>query len=296
MVTATRELGRTGLAVSPLGLGAIQVGDPALPEVEAARVLHSALDSGVRLIDSARAYGLSEERIGRHLAARRAEFVLSTKVGYGVPGRVDWTWDCIVEGVDAARSRLATDVIDVVHLHSCPLETLRRGEVVDALLSCVARGQVRAAAYSGDGPALEYALASGAFAVLQASLNLCDQAARPVIAAAAARGIGILVKRPLAGRPWAAPRPGADEAECDYRERFPRWRATAGLEPANWETLGLRFAAWEPGVSCCLVGGRNPAHLADNLRTVGEGPLALDEHRRVIEGWQAHGQEWPGRI
>jgi aryl-alcohol dehydrogenase-like predicted oxidoreductase len=293
----TRELGRTGLSVPVLGLGAIQVGDPALPDADAARLLHTALDAGAGLVDTARAYGLSEERIGRHLATRRSEFVLSTKVGYGVPGRADWTWDCIVEGVEAARARLASEVIDIVHLHSCPLETLRRGEVVDALLHCVARGQVRAAAYSGDGPALEYALASGAFAVLQLSLNLCDQAARPVIAEAAARGIGILVKRPLAGRPWApTARPDADEAERDYRERFPRWREAAGLEPADWEALSLRFAAWEPGVSCCLVGGRNPAHLVDNLRRVDEGPLAEDDRRRVIEAWQAEGRDWPGRI
>jgi aryl-alcohol dehydrogenase-like predicted oxidoreductase len=296
-MTATRELGRTGLTVSALGLGAIQVGDPALSEAEAARLLNAALDAGVRLIDTARAYGLSEERIGRHLAGRRGEFVLSTKVGYGVPGRVDWTWDCIVEGVEAARTRLASDVIDVVHLHSCPLETLQRGEVVDALRQCVARGLVRAAGYSGDGAALEYALASGSFTVLQPSLNLCDQAARPVIVEAAARGIGVLAKRPLAGRPWAAaPRPDADEAERDYRERFPRWRASFGREPADWESLSLRFAAWEPGVSCCLVGGRNPAHLVDNLRRVGEGPLPADDRQRVIDAWQAHGRDWPGRI
>jgi aryl-alcohol dehydrogenase-like predicted oxidoreductase len=296
-VSATRDLGRTGLTVSALGLGAIQVGDPALTEADAARVLHAALDAGVRLIDTARAYGLSEERIGRHLATRRNEFVLSTKVGYGVPGRADWTWDCIVEGVEAARTRLASEVIDIVHLHSCPLETLQRGEVIDALLHCVARGLVRAAAYSGDGPALDYALECGAFAVLQPSLNLCDQAARPVIAEAATRGIGVLVKRPLAGRPWAvASRPDADDAERDYRERFSRWRAAAGLEPTDWETLSLRFAAWEPGVTCCLVGGRNPAHLVDNLRRVGEGPLPADDRRRVIDAWQAHRQDWPGRI
>ena len=64
----------------------------------------------------------------------RSEFVLSTKVGYGVPGISDWTCDCIVAGVDAARDRLRTDVIDIVHLHSCPLATLQNEDVVRALL------------------------------------------------------------------------------------------------------------------------------------------------------------------
>jgi hypothetical protein len=44
------------------------------------------------------------------------------------------------------------------------------------------------------------------------------------------------------------------------------------------------------------VGGRNPAHLVDNLRRVGEGPLPADDHRRVVDAWQAHRQDWPGRI
>jgi hypothetical protein len=61
--------------------------------------------------------------------------VLSTKVGYGIPGLADWTGPCIATGGDAALARLATDRLDVVHLHSCPREVLERGEVVEALLA-----------------------------------------------------------------------------------------------------------------------------------------------------------------
>ncbi|MDQ1241734.1 MAG: hypothetical protein QG550_985, partial [Pseudomonadota bacterium] len=108
-----RSFGQTGLAVPILGFGAMQAGDPALAEDAAARLLNHALDIGLTLIDTARSYGLSEERIGRHLARRRDEFVLSTKVGYGIAGVPDWTYDCVVAGVDAARDRLRTDVIDI---------------------------------------------------------------------------------------------------------------------------------------------------------------------------------------
>ncbi|MCK7578814.1 MAG: aldo/keto reductase [Chromatiales bacterium] len=82
-----RAFGQTGLEVPVLGFGAMQAGDPRLPEERAARLLNHALDLGLALIDTARSYGSSEERIGRHLARRRDEFVLSTKVGYGVPRR-----------------------------------------------------------------------------------------------------------------------------------------------------------------------------------------------------------------
>ena len=158
----TRAFGQTGLEVPVLGFGAMQVGDPTLAEEAVARLLHHVLDRGLTLIDTARSYGLAEERIGRHLAARRDEFVLSTKVGYGVPGVPDWTYECIVRGVDAARERLRTDVIDIVHLHSCGLDVLQAGEVTRGLLECVARGKIRVAAYSGDAAPLRFAVTSPA--------------------------------------------------------------------------------------------------------------------------------------
>ena len=115
-----RPFGTTGLTVPALGLGAGQVGDARLDEAGAARLLGGALDLGVTLLDTARSYGLSEERIGRHLAHRRGEFLLSTKVGYGVEGVADWTGPAVARGIDEALGRLRTDVIDLVFLHSCP--------------------------------------------------------------------------------------------------------------------------------------------------------------------------------
>jgi aryl-alcohol dehydrogenase-like predicted oxidoreductase len=74
----------------------MHLNDARVSESEAGRLLNQVLDAGVNLIDTARGYGLSEERIGRHLAHRRPEFLLSTKVGYGIPGVADWTYDCIL--------------------------------------------------------------------------------------------------------------------------------------------------------------------------------------------------------
>ena len=82
----SRPYGHTGLSVPVLGFGAMQVGAPELDERDVERLLHHVLDAGLTLIDTARSYGLAEARIGRLLARRREEFVLSTKVGYGVPG------------------------------------------------------------------------------------------------------------------------------------------------------------------------------------------------------------------
>jgi aryl-alcohol dehydrogenase-like predicted oxidoreductase len=145
-----RAFGTTGLRVSAVGLGAGQVGERWVDERAAERLLNQALDLGITLIDTARDYGTSEERIGRYLARRREEFVLSTKVGHSVPGHRNFSYGAVKVGIEDARATLRSDVLDIVHLHSCSLEELKAGEAVEALEEARARGWVRVAAYSGD--------------------------------------------------------------------------------------------------------------------------------------------------
>lgn len=290
-----RPFGKTGLDVPLLGFGAGHVGDPGLDEGEVGRLLSGALDLGVTLIDTARSYGLSEERIGRHLAGRRDEFVLSTKVGYGIPGYEDWTGPMITAGVEAALGRLRTDRIDIVHFHSCPLEVLERGEVVAALQAAVAAGKVRVAAYSGDNAPLEWAIASGAFGSVETSVNLVDQRSiERALPAARERGLGVIAKRPAANAPWRfAERPAADDIALYWE----RWRAL-GLDPGgyDWTELALRFAAWQDGVHCAIVGTSRLEHLRQNVEQVAKGPLPPEVTAAIREAFQAHGAGWEGQI
>ena len=128
-----RSFGTTGLTVSPLGFGAGHIGGDDLTDAEAGRILGAALDLGVTLFDTARSYGRSEERIGRHLSHRRGEFVLFTKGGYGIDGVADWTGEAIARGIDESLARLRTDVIDLFHLHSCDAGVLGRDDIQRAL-------------------------------------------------------------------------------------------------------------------------------------------------------------------
>jgi aryl-alcohol dehydrogenase-like predicted oxidoreductase len=291
-----RSFGQTGLEVPILGFGAMQAGDPRLAEDDAARLLNHALDLGLSLIDTARSYGLSEERIGRHLGRRRDEYVLSTKVGYGVTGFTDWTYDCIVAGVDDARDRLRTDVIDIVHLHSCDSELLEGEAVTRALQRCADDGKLRVAAYSGDGAPLRYAIASGAFGGLQASVNLCDQQGLGPLTEARACGFGTIAKRPLAGQPWRRGEPSADAVHAEYARRFAALRPEFGFDTGEWETLALRFVAYEPGVDCVIVGGTNARHLEGNLAAILSGPLAPNQRAGIREAFRRVGSHWPGLV
>jgi aryl-alcohol dehydrogenase-like predicted oxidoreductase len=290
-----RPLGRTGLAVSPVGFGAGRIGGEDLSDAEAAALVRRALDLGVTLFDSARSYGRSEERLGRALAGVRHRVVLSTKVGYGTPGHADWTGPCISAGVDAALERLRTDVLDVVHLHSCPLEVLRRDDVLGALDGAVRAGKVRAAAYSGEGEPLAWAVASGRFASVQLSVSACDQRALDgEVAEAARRGLGVLAKRPLANAPWRfADRPAGEEAE-PYWERL----RAMNLDPAGlpWDELFLRFSAFAPGVSAALVGTRRASHLEAAVRAAGRGPLPPELEAAVRAAFRRADSGWTGRI
>lgn len=290
-----RPFGDSGLTVPALGFGAMQIGDPRLDELHAARLLNHVLDAGLTLIDTARSYGLAEERIGRHLSHRRDEFVLSTKVGYGVAGVPDWTYECIVRGVDEARAKLRTDVIDIVHLHSCGLEILQAGEVTRALNDCRTAGRIRLAAYSGDDAALAFASESGQFRGLQASVNLCDQQALPVLQRAQTAGIGTIAKRSLAGRPWTGDFSG-DYAHDEYRRRFAQLRPAIGTTPPDWQEFSLRLVAFAPGVDCVIVGGTDVANVDRNIVAVHRGPLETSQTAAVRKAYETHGQQWRGLI
>jgi aryl-alcohol dehydrogenase-like predicted oxidoreductase len=288
-----RPFGETGLTVSALGLGGGQLGEADVADADAARLLHAALDAGITLIDTARGYGTSEERIGRHLGARRAEFVLVTKVGYDVEGAADWTAEAVTGGVERALRTLRTEAIDVVLLHSCSREILERGEVIEALVAARDAGKVRVAGYSGENDALAWAVASGHFGAVETSVNLADQWSLRNVLPAAGR-LGVIAKRPLANAPWRfARRPDGAYAET-YWERL----RAMGTEPADGDWLGtaLRFSAFAPGVSAAIAGTSSAEHLRAAVAAVEQGPPAEAEVARWRDAFSAHGRDWPGDV
>ena len=286
-----RSFGNTGLKVSVLGFGAGGISDPSMPENEVEALLNRLLECGVTLIDTARAYGLSEDRIGRYLSHRRKELVLSTKVGYGIPGTADWTYACVQAGVDEALRLLRTDYIDIVHLHSCPVRTLEEGGPLRALEEAVQQGKVRVAAYSGENEALEWALDSGRFRSLQHSISICDQRAIDrILPRARDKAMGVIAKRPVANSPWRF----ADCPRGDYAEEYWwRWK-TMDLDPRGleWQELALRFAAFTEGVHSCIVGTRSASHLLRNAAIIEKGPLATDLYNTIRSAFRDKDPGW----
>lgn len=284
-----RPFGSTGLTVSALGFGAGHIGDRSAQEVDA--LLGRALDLGVVLFDTAPSYGQSETHLGRALGPHRERLVLSTKGGYGVHGVADWTYDVIVHGVEKALRELRTDRIDVFHLHSCPRETLARGDVLRALEDVRDAGKIRVAAYSGENDALTYALEQPVFGSIQCSVNVCDQRSlRTLLPDAHARGLGVLGKRPLANAAFRfEQRPTGQYAET-YWDRLQRMAIPMDADTA------LRFAAFAPGVDSVLVGTSHVAHLEAAAHAIARGPLAALQRDAILASFEIHGADWCGEI
>lgn len=289
-----RPFGRHGLQVAALGFGAGQIGDASLSEDHVGTLINAALDMGMNLVDTARGYALSEERIGRHLAHRRGDFVLSTKIGYGIPGYADWTAECIGAGIDTALNLMRTDHIDIVHLHGPTLGVLQQGDVIGALERARDQGKVGVVAFSGENAELDWVVASGRFGSVETSINLCDQRSlNGAVQMAAGQGMGVIAKRSVANAPWRF----ADRPHGHYCEEYwHRWR-TMALDAAgiDWQELALRFTAYAPGVSCAIVGTTSLEHLRHNVELVNKGPLPEEVMAAIRAAFVRHDQEWWGQ-
>lgn len=291
----SRAFGTTGLTVSALGLGTGSIGASDMDESAASRLLNEALDLCVTLIDTARGYGLAEERIGRHIAHRRSEYVLSTKVGYGIDGVPDWTYECVAAGVDRALRVMRTDVLDVVHLHSCPLDTLLRTDVIDALDAAKAAGKIRVVAYSGENDALAWAVSSGRFTSFETSVNPFDQASlAQSIPRASNYGYGVIAKRAVGNAPWRFSEcPQGEYCEVYWHRMHALAYERTGLA---WDEFALRFSAFTPGVSSAIIGTSSLENLRRNVAIVERGALPDSVTQGVQARYRDIGQSWLGEI
>ncbi len=299
MALEKRLLGLTGIEVPCLGFGAGYIGSTNLTEQECGTLINRAVDLGMTLLDTAPGYGMSEERIGRHLSWRRKDFVLVTKGGYGVEGCEDWTPQVITAGVEQALRRMNTDVIDVFLLHSCPLVTLRREEIIRALEVVKHSGKVRSIGYSGENAELEYAVYAGVFDVIETSVNLFDQwSLERILPTAYAKGLGVIAKRPLANAPWRfAQRPVGNYCEV-YWERMMAMlhNIDIGDWKKNMDELTLRFSAYAPGVSCAITGTSSVANLERNIACASMGALPHEIVATLRSAYRKYDDYWIGQV
>ncbi|MEM9414453.1 MAG: aldo/keto reductase [Planctomycetota bacterium] len=252
----TVALGNTNLAVTPIGFGAFKIGRDAgtkypgayqIPdEGEAVAIVHAMLDLGINYIDTAPAYGLSEERVGKALDAltreQRDNVVVSTKVGEAfsvVDGQPhsEYRYDAasIRASIDRSRERLGRDTLDIVFIHSNGEDDriLNATDAVETLTALRDAGTVRAIGLSGK-TAVGFAQSFDWADVAMVEYSPAAPELADTITLARERGIGVIVKKALA----------------------------SGHLPAD---EALRFVFDHPGVNAAVIGTLNPDHMRANL-------------------------------
>jgi aryl-alcohol dehydrogenase-like predicted oxidoreductase len=215
-------------------------------------------------------------------------------VGYGIEGYADWSYDIILAGVDNALRLMKTDYIDIVHLHSCDLNTLQRGEVIEALRKTIEQGKVKVAAYSGENEELKFAVDSNSFGSIQTSVNICDQIdIEESIKLAKEKEMGVIAKRPIANAPWRfSERPVGHYCE----EYWHRWKTMNLPDQENWLDTFLRFTTFANGVDAAIVGTTNIGHLKSNIKIIEKGPLEPELNNLIVEKFKIHNRNWRGEV
>ncbi|GAC1383807.1 MAG: aldo/keto reductase [Ktedonobacteraceae bacterium] len=293
----TRQFGKTDMQVSVLGFGGSEIRGATPTDVE--QLLNSALDAGVNVIDTAECYGTSEDLIGRALASRRGDYFLFTKCGHAVgeelPDVPDWDPRLLESSIDRSLRRLRTDHIDLLQLHSCSLDVLRKGDVMKVLEKAKRAGKTRYIGYSGDNEDARYAIHTGAFDTLQTSVSIADQQGIDfTIPAARERGMGIIAKRPIAEGVWLK-----DTVEKSAYA-YPYWERLQTLKydflrsgPSTSIATALRFTLSVSGVDVAIVGTTSTEHMLQNVDMMAAGNLSPDEFNAIRAQWEERAdQHW----
>ena len=303
----TRPLGRTGLQVTVLGYGALELsGRPSgrpgevrnrdITEADAERVLNAALDAGINYIDTAPDYGVSEERIGKYVAHRRSEYFLCSKCGCVVgtsanasarTGGHVFTAENVVAGVEQSLRRLRTDYLDVVQFHGNPTKAqLEEHGALEALLDLQRQGKVRWLGASGELPNLSEQLAMDQLAVFQIPYSAVEREHEQAIDEAASAGRGVVIRSGV-----ARGAPGREAGDL-----WPAWQQVeiddllAGITPME---LALRFTISHPGMHTTIVGTSDVEHLRENVEAARKGPLPADLYEAAKQRFIASSPSHP---
>ena len=297
-----RPLGRTGLEVSEIGFGAWQLCNDdswgAMDEKTAIRLVHSAMDGGINLFDTAPNYAhtKSEKVLGIALQGKRNEVVLVSKFGHTPEGATLFSVDWFRESLEASLQRLRTDYLDVLLLHNPPAEMYQGTDPLwTALEQARDQGMIRHYGASLDLAAeTEQCLANTETEVLEILFNVFHQDIRRAFGAIRERGVGTIAKVPLDSG-WLTGRFDANSRFEGIRARWSgeeiarradlvsqiQWLVADGSELAH-KAMAYLLAYEE--VSCVIPGTRTHAQLQSNLAAAG-CRISLAERQRLEAFW-----------
>ncbi|HRO46516.1 aldo/keto reductase [Agriterribacter sp.] len=288
-----RFLGNTGIAVSEIAFGGVEIGLPygigvkweedMLPEKDAVQLLLTALDSGLNFFDTARLYGVSENIMGRAFAGRRDEIVLCTKCRHfrdkegNLPGDGELR-KIIRQSLKESLKALQTDYIDLYMLHQGDMEILDRDVIAGEMEKLKAKGIVRSigvSTYSADES--KRVITHGVWNVVQLPFNLMDQRQQSLFGLAEEKGVGIVVRSVLLKGLLSNRGTGLHPMLAPVEKHIQQYQGLLNGNLTSLPELAVKFALSFPQVSSVLVGMDKLDYLKQSLTAADGRYLSKDQ-------------------
>lgn len=296
-----RPLGRTGLAISEISLGCMELGTPTGTDLSDYRwtpsvqdgiaLIHRALERGVNFLDTARAYGESEGIVGLATKDRRDQCYLATKIQVQATTEVQ-VREQVRQSVARSLAELRTDYIDLLQLHCGTLQQIEQGWAYEQMCRFRDQGKIRHIGITLSTYEIDAAVAAiehGGYETVQISFNvLYQEPVAHLFPMAAGAGVGILAKMPL----WQAMPDAIGRLSKQKRTKYPfqrdrfferlcRFNQLCEQNQWNCFEIMLAFILAHPEVSAAIPGTRRIEHLEQNVAVSGRSLLTF-EHVELL--------------
>jgi aryl-alcohol dehydrogenase-like predicted oxidoreductase len=303
-----RTLGKTGLAISPIGIGGWQLGGPitragrpaGLPnynEPAYLRLLEKAVEAGVNFYETANHYGQSEKLIGKFLKMRPGTIIVSTKCGIRSDGTFDLSTGFIRHSINSSLKNLMTNHVDIFQVTAPNLNNCDIDSATETLLRLKEEGKLRYIGVSirriEDAKRL---LKLACIDIIEVPYNLfIVHFNRYIIPKCLETGIGVIIKSPLnkgvlTGKFSSSTRFDnndnrrlyLDESELNFRNNWiNKFCEKFNTSSENLRDVALRFVLSNQAVSTAAVGMRSIAQLKQNIATANEPPMTAEEIKKI---------------
>jgi len=276
-----RSLGDTGIKVSEVAFGGVEIGIPygigikstadMLSEADAIHLLCAAVDSGINFFDTARMYGNSETIMGKAFKSFRREVVIATKCRHlrnenGAIPENSKLKELIETSLNESLEALQTDYVDVFMLHQADLEILDNEDISTIFSELKKEGRCRAtgiSTYSSE--ETNKAIEIGMWDVIQMPFNLMDQRQDAFFTLASHKGMGIVIRSVLLKGLLSDRGKDLHPALREVEKHIGYYDELLEGTAFNLSTLATKFALSFPEVSSILVGIDRPEYLHKSL-------------------------------
>ncbi|WP_163101074.1 aldo/keto reductase [Peribacillus alkalitolerans] len=285
-----RQLGKSNLYVSEIGLGAMSLGTN---PIKSAAIISAALEEGINFIDTADLYdyGLNEELVGHAIKSRRKDIILATKVGNRWnDDKQGWRWDAsksyIFEAVKGSLRRLQTDYIDLYQLHGGTMED-NHDEVIEAFEELKREGLILNYGISSIRPNVIHSFSKKAsLSSVMMQYSVLDRRPEEVMPVLDANGISMIARGPLAkgllseklldkASPSILEKGYLDYSFNDLKELLESLREK--FAELNMNAVALHYVLSHPTVATVIPGASSIEQVRENARAVKAGHLTREE-------------------